>query len=338
MLSLTKLPLNVGVVWRCQGVGRAMEALQSEIAELRALVLDQQQRLAELEQASARKGAAGGDADVRPTRRGMLFGAAAALGAAASFGVEQAQAADGSPLLCGRENTATSPTKLRTGNGQPASGPAFMVTDVQRDIQFKTTIAAFSREAARTPLYGLDDSPEGGLTALAVSSFGTGMFGLGWEGTGVLGYGVVGVHGYTGGGIGVLAQGTEADGETALVVDGTLRAKRVGVSVIRVGRRHKTVHFPVSDTSFVFATPQATTGTIAVSGVTVNATASPPRFTISLSSAAPSGGLRVAWLVVDEIGSALEVTRDRLDLSALSRSDAAKMRPPRRGQRRSGTR
>jgi hypothetical protein len=54
----------------------------------------------------------------------------------------------------------------------------------------------------------------------------------------------------------------------------------------------------------VLATVQKVSGNIAVQAVTLKTT-SPTSFTISLNANAPAGGMPVAWVVIDMIGSAL---------------------------------
>jgi hypothetical protein len=282
-----------------------------ELAELRAIVECQQQRIIELERQAPR--AVESDPGSAPTtRRGLLAGAAAAVaGGAMLASGGRADAAD-NPLLLGVTNTAGSATSLRLTTAVASGTAGIGVADVALEaFPFKAALAGHTQGNLSAGVLGYDNSPpDGRAGVVGMSTNGTGVIGFGTEpsATGVRGAGpLYGVEGYatdnTLKSIGVLAQGNA--GTTALAVNGVMRVRRAGRTAVAAGTKVKAVALsPLTKSSLVFAMVQLSSGNIAVQAVTVKTTA-PTSFTIKLNANAPAGGMPVAWFVVDVIGTAL---------------------------------
>lgn len=292
-------------------MGGDMDDLRGELAELREGLARQQAEIsmlrAELAAASAEPAE-----PVQSTRRHLLFGlGAAAVGGAVAASASPAEAANGDALICGSAtNTSTAQTMLRftyPPDTYPVTyQPGLCVTDHQTDTTgLKAAVAGLVSAEGRSGLYALEDSDGGAIGTLSVSTKGTGVFGLSWGATGIIGYGSeLGIFGYSTSGIGMVASTITPEG-TALVVNGTHRARRAGRVRIPRGARKATVRLDaLSATSIVLATPQNTTGRIMVSGVTIRKR-KPTAFTVYLNQGAPAGGLDVGWVVIDMLGDVM---------------------------------
>lgn len=296
-----------------------MDDLRQELAELRAIVGEQQREISELKSriaGEAESYLAGG----YPTRRGLLAGVAAAIaGGAALTPGSSAQAANGQALIVGSyNNNETLPCALTYAG--PAAGNngkiyGFGVVDRTLDrFTFPAGIAGHTAGSFEAGVLGEDGSvAPGKVGVVGMSDYGNGVSGVSGN-TGVFARGRLR-------GLNAVAYGngptcialyagpdTSAGGgreTTSLLVDGVLRAKRAGRAVVSAGARSKVVSLTaLTGTSLVLATAQKLTGTVAVQAVTVKTT-SPTTFTITLNAPAPSGGLPVAWVVIDTIGTAL---------------------------------
>ena len=275
-----------------------MDDLRQELVELRAEMAQQQARIAELERRVADR------SDPHPrdsvTNRRQLLVAAAAVVASGATAVSAspAQAANGQPLILGNSNnTASLPTGLLASSVHGLS-----VSDQPHsDFVISAAIAGVARSHLSAGVLGLDTrtSPIGGAAVYGHSLNGDAVVGL------TSGAGARGVSGFSGSStpdsIGVLAQ---SSGGTALAVDGILRARRTGVAVIETGRKTTFVALGgMTHTSLVFATPVLNAGSQAIAECRVRTTGN-TGFFIKLTGAA-SGNVRVAWVVIDRIGSAL---------------------------------
>jgi hypothetical protein len=289
-----------------------MDDLRQELAELRARVIEQQQQISELKSAVAKdKETETARDDGHPTRRGVLAGVAAAVaGGAVLTSASPAEAAD--LVLGSTSNTATLATGLAfTGDASGSYGIG--VTDHGLDSFNKSAaIAGHTQGNFECAVLGYDTSAEGRYAVYGQTNVaGVAVLGLGIS---PLSKGVVGVGGSRGligqcegsgaKSIGVLALASQPDA-TALAVNGVFRARRAGRATVPAGIKTKVVPIsPLTDTSLVVATAQKVAGSVAVQAVTVKTT-SPKSFTIRLNQNAPAGGMSVAWVVIDTIGSAL---------------------------------
>jgi hypothetical protein len=291
-----------------------MDDVRLELAELRAIVERQQQRIAELGGQPPRT-VESDPGNAPTTRRGLLAGAAAAVaGGAMLTSGGRAEAANTDPLVLGSAtNTASSATSLRLteviGGGTAGIGVADITLN---SFPYTAALAGHTKGNLSAGVFGYDNSASPGgqygvlgasingyaVTGLATGQFATGVYGQGPR-RGVEGRTV----GATVNSIGVLAGGPASS--TALLANGVFRAKRAGLAGVPAGTRVKTVTLsPLTSTALVFAMVQKVAGNIAVQAVTVKTTA-PTSFTIRLNANAPTGGMPVAWFVVDAIGSAL---------------------------------
>ena len=295
-----------------------MDDLRQELAALRAIVDRQQQRIADLE--SRMSPAIESDREEgATTRRGLLAGAAAAVaGSAMLASARPAEAANGGALLMGSyNNIETAPCALSYKGVASISGTIYGLGVVDQTLDtFSSSagIAGHTGGSFEAGTLGYDNSASPGKVGVSgISKNGYGVFG---------GSGRIGVYargrqrgldaltfGNGPASIAVCASPDTRFGggrdATALLVNGVLRAKRAGRTVIPAGVRSKVVPLnPLSDTSLAVATAQRLAGGIAVQAVTLKTTA-PRSITISLNAPAPAGGMPVAWFVVDTIGTAL---------------------------------
>jgi hypothetical protein len=212
-------------------------------------------------------------------------------------------------VLGSTSNTATLATGLAfTGDASGSYGIG--VTDHGLDSFNKSAaIAGHTQGNFECAVLGYDTSAEGRYAVYGQTNVaGVAVLGLGIS---PLSKGVVGVGGSRGligqcegsgaKSIGVLALASQPDA-TALAVNGVFRARR---ATVPQGQRVKTVPLsPLTSTALVVATVQKVSGDIAVQAVTVK-TSSPTSFTIRLNANAPAGGMPVAWVVIDTMGTAL---------------------------------
>jgi hypothetical protein len=202
--------------------------------------------------------------------------AAGALLAGALLVPSGAAATQGQPVLAGQGNTATDTTIVE--NSKPA-GIGMIVTG--EDIA----------------LAGNADA-DGGTGVFGNSSFDTGIGVEGDQsgsGSGVFGHATgagVGVNGQSTSGTGVYAQSSNG---RALDVVGKARFSRSGVITIVAGTSSRTVQLAgVTKASMVLATAQQVTA-VSVQAAVPAAGA----FDIQLTGPAPSGGLRVAYFILN---------------------------------------
>lgn len=135
-----------------------------------------------------------------------------------------------------------------------------------------------------------------GWGVYGTSQSGFGVFGSAGSGVGVTGSSKTGVLGSatSRAGVGVLAE--NADGGTALKVNGIAKFSRSGVATVARGRSQVSHRLPLTSASFVLATIQGNVTDLYVRGVTIT-TGSNGSFTIHLSKAV-AAKTKVAWLVV----------------------------------------
>lgn len=290
-----------------------MDDLRQELAELRALVTEQQQQITALKSLVAKdKEEAPARDDDYPTRRGVLAGVAAAVaGGAVLTSTSPAAAAD--LLLGSTSNTSATATGL-VFTGDTSGSYGIGVTDhglnafarsaaLAGHTQGNFDCAVFGYDtstAGASGVWGQSNGPGVGVSGAGISPGSKGVVGVGMS-RGVVGH----CQGSGAKSIGVQASVSEQDA-TALAVNGVMRVRRAGRTVIPAGRRFRAVALsPLSATSLVLATVQnKLAGTTAVQAVIVKTT-SPTSFTIWLSAPAPASGMPVAWFVVDTIGTAL---------------------------------
>jgi hypothetical protein len=295
------------------------DPLRVELAQLRALVERQQQRISDLESRSGTHVEAGHSSD-HTTRRALLAGAAAAIsGAAVLASSSPAEAAD--LVLGSTANAATQPTGLAFmgtvgsqtyGLGATDHGlesfPQSAAVAGHTQGNFATGVLGYDAAPASDPAVGVWGISSNGIGVVGVSSNSATSRAAGVAGLGTR-CGVLGQAGSNAvNSIGVFANASSIgySNATALAVDGVLRAKRAGRTLVAAGTRSKTITYsPLTSTSLVLATAQnKLAGTIAVQTVIVKTT-EPTSFTIWLTANAPAGGMPVAWFVVDTIGTAL---------------------------------
>jgi hypothetical protein len=229
-----------------------------------------------------------------------LLGALGALALSAVLlpGVPQAVAVQGQAIIAGFDNTSSSRTLLwRTD----ASG-CLIGLDPALAVCGPTGLDAngdANGVRARGGVYGVEgiSGTGSGVYGHNFSSTGIGVKGeTGGVGSGVYGVATdtgVGVYGDTAKGTGVLARATGTG--TALSVTGKAVFSRSGMVTIPAGATSRTVTLAgVTTASMVMALSQQNS-TVFVRA----ATAAAGSFTIRLSAAAPAGGLKVAYFVLN---------------------------------------
>lgn len=270
------------------------------------------------------------------TRRALLGGAglAAAVVVAEAVLPPAAQAADGDPILAGRENHARFPTSLiNDGDYGDAlylrasfvDGGALIAENysptepaIEATAQQNHGIVGESRSEYYGGVTGRNSS--GGTGVSGSGTIGVSGSGVRWgvegrsseaTGTGVYGwndgggFGVGGESDQPGGtavmgtalGVGGVAlRGVSTNRGTALKVEGKARFSRSGKKTIQAGSLGATVTLAgVNAASLILATLQQH-----AAGFTVeSAVADADSFTIWLNQPAPTGGLSVGWFVIN---------------------------------------
>ena len=295
-----------------------MDDLGQELAALRVLIERQQDRIAELEGQARRT--LPQEVGTVPNRRQVLATAAAVVAGSAALATSSspAQAGNGASLVVGSyNNNETLPCALTyAGPSGDIDGTiyGFGVVDQTLDA-FRTSagIAGHTQGSFAAGVLGHDTSvPPGAIGVSGYSKNGIGVFG-GGENVAIHARGrrrgVTGLtYGAGPGSIGVYAgdDTNSSNTPTALLVDGVFRARRAGRILVPAGVRTRVVSInPLTDTSLVLATAQRAVGEVAVQAVILKITP-PQSFTIRLNQIAPAGGMPVAWLVIDSIGTALD--------------------------------
>ena len=205
----------------------------------------------------------------------VAFGAGAVL-ASTLLAPSGAAATQGQPVIAGVLNTATNATLVESsqqgGTGMIATGDA-------------TGLAAVADADGGTSVYGLQTNATGIGVEGDVTGSGSGVYGHA-SGAGV------GVNGQSDTGVGVEAR---AGTGTALKVDGKASFSRSGVVTIAAGTSSRTVQLAgVSTSSMVLATAQQTATVYVKAAVPTTG-----KFSIRLTGPAPSGGIKVAYFVLN---------------------------------------
>ncbi len=214
--------------------------------------------------------------DERTSRRRLLGVGIAAAAAAGGLGAAAtpAAAADGDPLLLGRENQADNTAVITMTSGQAAIHAISRADD-----------GALVGENTGNDGYGLRGSGAyigvnatgGQIGVYSVSDYGVGVKALTYDG--------VAVH-----------ASTAVDAGLALDVDGAVRLSRSGVAVVPAGSRSVTVAADVRVTSHVLATVQTRQqGCVIEAAVPAPSTRS---FTVYLSRDTRTA-VAVAWMLLD---------------------------------------
>lgn len=243
------------------------------------------------------------EATSSPTRRWLLTGAALGGSALAAQAIRPADAlaADGDALTLGTSNEQTSSTSLEGGDTALNIRGGQIAIEAQCISVSGIALRGLAEASSGTTAVGVEGrtrSDTGCGVRGSNSGSGNGIFGL-CDNPGASGvYGqndgtVFGVAGRAADGTGVLADSTNG---VALSVVGKARFSRSGRKTIAAGATHATVSLEgVSRKSMVMATAQKHVAGVFVQAA-VPASAS---FTIWLNKAAPTGGIPVAWQVLD---------------------------------------
>jgi hypothetical protein len=238
--------------------------------------------------------------------RGIMLRASAGLAVVLTTGAvlvatgSSATATQGQPVIAGQINTATSYTEVATTE----SGVAALL-----GVNTGSDSTGVQGNGSSYGTVGVGLTGVFGVTTGAGRSTGSGVYGLANDaGSGVygendgLGYGVTGRATNTGGGTGVLGDapngiGVEADSATgsALNVNGKATFSRSGIVTVAAGTNSLTVTLGgVTTASMVLATAQQPKAVYVKAAVPGSGS-----FTIRLTGKAPTGGLIVAYFVLN---------------------------------------
>jgi hypothetical protein len=231
---------------------------------------------------------------------GIVVAMAAVLMVATSG--SQAIATQGEPVIAGELNSETDATWFFNTTAIPGCGTAgFYAVVACGGVHAESDGTDVAVSAEQTSAGGLAIRGVAASGGTGVKGFHTGSTGIGvWgqtPGTGSAVYGEatgpgVGVYGDTTNGTGVIAKSTNG---TALSVNGKAKFSRSGKVVIAAGTTSRTVTLAgVTTASMVLATSQQN-ATVFVRSVVPGSGS----FTIRLSGAAPSAGLKVAYFVLN---------------------------------------
>lgn len=226
------------------------------------------------------------------TKNRLAAAAAAIAVGAAVYSVAwplPAIATQGQPVIAGQPNSATSATTINT------SGMDHGLVVAGHGNGF-AGVSAFDTETNGTGVQG--EGGPGGTGVFGSNPFGTGI-GV-WGRTAGSGSGVYGQA--TGAGVGVFGDTVDGTGltgrsthGTALRVLGKATFSRSGTVVIPAGSAIRTVTLSgVTTASMILVTAQQNAAVFAKSAVPASG-----RFTIRLSGNAPTGGLKVAYFVLN---------------------------------------
>jgi hypothetical protein len=227
-------------------------------------------------------GARGG---AKHSRRGLLAGAAGALGVLAAESVvtaQPAQATQGNPVLLGTDNTgATARTELATATGESA---------ILADASSGSGVQGFATGAG-TGVNGTGGASNGPGVQGTGGGTGNGVSGFGGSGGGN------GVEGQAGSAAGAGVLAFNGFGGTALQVNGIAAFRRSGLFTVAAGSSSGTVFgVTLSSASLVLATLQQDRAGVWVRSVVPNT--APGAFTIHLNKAV-TASITVAWFVVN---------------------------------------
>jgi hypothetical protein len=208
-----------------------------------------------------------------------------------------ADATQGQPVIAGATNLEDSGTVFCLDDTAPPVCGSHAETALVGQVPFSPPLSRGVYGIGYTGVEGLAQTDGGtGVLGRALTPTGVGVQGTqGGVGTGVYGLATnngAGVFGDTTNGTGVQARSTNG---TALNVLGKAKFSRSGIVTIPAASTSTTITLAgVTTASMVLATSQQQSGVFVKSAVPASGS-----FTIRLSKAAPAGGLKIAYFVLN---------------------------------------